>query len=70
MKVLNISFDDHANFSHENANSLRCIGIECKDLKRVKHPFSYGTESKLATSSEIEREIKKSDKYWYLLCNS
>jgi len=61
MKVLNISFDDYANFSHENANSLRCIGIECKDLKRVKHPFSYGTESKLATSSEIEREIKKSD---------
>ena len=61
MKICNISFDDYANFAHENANALRSVGIECKDLKRVKHPFSYGTESKVATSSEIEREIKKAD---------
>ena len=57
MKVLNLSYDDYANYAHESANALRSVGIDCKDLKRVKHPFSYGTESKVATSDEIRREI-------------
>lgn len=61
MRVLSISYDDYANFAHENANSLRAVGIDCIDLKRVKHPFSYGTESKVATSTEIQNQIKKAD---------
>lgn len=61
MKVLNLSYDDYANFAHENANALRSVGVVCKDLKRVKHSFNYGTESKVATSEEIRREIAKAD---------
>lgn len=61
MKILSISFDDYANYAHENANALRSVGIDCKDFKRVKHPFDYGTESKVATTDEIKREIAKAD---------
>lgn len=61
MKVLNLSFDDFANFAHENANALRSVGVNCLDLKRMAHPFSYGTESKVATSERIISEIKKAD---------
>lgn len=61
MRIINISYDDYANFAHENANSLRAVGVDCIDLKRVKHPFSYGTESKVATSTEIQNQIKKAD---------
>jgi len=61
MRICNISFDDYSNFSHDNANALRSVGIDCKDFKRVKHPFDYGTESKVATTEEIKREISKAD---------
>jgi hypothetical protein len=61
MKILNLSYDDYANFAHENANALRSVGIDVMDLKKIKHPFSYDSESKIATSSEIKRAIEKSD---------
>jgi hypothetical protein len=61
MKILNLSYDDYANFGHENANALRSIGLNCVDLKRVKHGFGYGTESKVSTSSDIMSQIKKCD---------
>ena len=28
MRIINISYDDYANFAHENANSLRAVGVE------------------------------------------
>ncbi len=61
MRILNISHDDFANFAHENANALRSVGVNCLDLKRTAHPFSYGSESKVATSDRIINEIKKAD---------
>jgi len=61
MKVLNLSYDDYANFAHENANALRSIGIDCLDLKRIAHPFSYGSESLVATTERIKSSIIKSD---------
>lgn len=61
MRILNLSYDDYANFAHENANALRSIGVECDDLKKVKHSFAYKTESKLADSDKIKRAIAKAD---------
>lgn len=61
MKILNLSYDDYANYGHENANALRSVGIDVSDLKRVRHTFKYTSESEIVTSSIIEREIKKAD---------
>lgn len=61
MKVLNISYDDYANFAHENANALRSVGVDCLDVKRVKHVFGYNTESKLVSDNEIFALIDKYD---------
>lgn len=61
MKVLNLASADYANYSHENANALRSIGVDCVDLVRSPHPFKYGSESKLAKVSEMVTEIKDVD---------
>lgn len=60
-KVLNLSYDDYANFAFDNCKALISVGIEAISLKRVKHPFGYSEESKIASSSEIQRAIDKAD---------
>lgn len=61
MKVLNLSYDDYANFAYENAKALISVGIEAISLKRVNHPFGYEQTSVLATADRIRREIKNAD---------
>lgn len=61
MRICNISFDDYANFAHENANALRSVGVDCLDFKRVKHPFSYTSESEKVSISRIQKEILEAD---------
>ena len=53
MHVLNLSSNDYANMSHENANALRSVGVSCLDLCLSPHPFGYATQSKPATRKEI-----------------
>ena len=55
MRVLNISRNDYANMSHENANALRSIGVECDDYCTNKHPFGYANESTLITLEGIKQ---------------
>jgi len=45
MRYLNLSVDDYANMSHENANALRSIGVHCKDYSINRHVFNYATQS-------------------------
>lgn len=61
MKILNLSYDDYANFAHENANALRSVDVDVSDLKRTKHPFGYANESKIATTDQIQKAIQKAD---------
>jgi hypothetical protein len=61
MKVLNLALDDYANFSHTNAAALRSVGVQCKDLKIMRHPFQYETQSERATVAEMQRQIKGAD---------
>lgn len=55
MKILNISTNDYANMSHENANALRAFGIQCDDVAINAHPFKYHTQSKRVTSEQIKQ---------------
>jgi hypothetical protein len=61
MRILNLSFDDWANYSHDNANALRSVGIQCVDLKRKPHSFGYESESKVVNHERILTEIRNAD---------
>lgn len=59
--ILNICTSDWANYMHNNANALRSIGIDCIDLKKQHHKFSYLSQSAVVDDSRIIEAIKKAD---------
>lgn len=68
MRYLNLSVDDYANMSHENANALRSIGVNCEDYsikftrnRNNTHVFKYATESKPIRIGEINELAKRFD---------
>ena len=61
MKVLNISSNDYANMSHNNANALRSIGVDCKDYTLNKHVFNYASESTLCNRLNLSYMVNDYD---------
>jgi hypothetical protein len=61
MRVLNFSSNDYANMSHENANALRSIGVNCVDAKIYKHNFKYKSESKIEDWNTFKNVVKRFD---------
>lgn len=61
MKIVNIAENDYANYSHNNAKSLRSIGVNCVDFTLQSHKFKYKTESKKATINEMIKHISTAD---------
>jgi len=59
MKVINLCTDDWANYSHENARSLRSVGIDCEDYKRNAHIHHFTEQSKIITASEMKDIVSK-----------
>lgn len=59
IKVLNITTDDFANFSHDNAKALRSVGVDCMDVKLEAHDFGYETESNIV-DNVVMRELCRS----------
>lgn len=57
MKVLNICCDDYANFQHDNAKSLRAVGVNCVDVKLRPHAFGYESQSRIVNEIELKNEI-------------
>lgn len=53
MRVLNISSVDYANMSHNNAQALRSIGIQCDDWTMSVHAFQYSSQSEIVTAKHI-----------------
>jgi len=53
MKVLNLSYNDYANFNYMNCRALRSVGVECEALTMTPHVFGYSHAAKLATRNEI-----------------
>jgi len=56
-RILNISSNDYANMSHNNANALRSIGIDCKDFTLNKHVFNYAYQSTLCNRLEFANMV-------------
>jgi hypothetical protein len=61
MKVLNICCDDYANFAHDNAKSLRAVGVNCIDVKLRPHVFGYESQSRIVNEIELKNEIHSAD---------
>ncbi len=61
MRVLNLSSNDYANMSHENANALRSINVNCHDWTLNLHPFGYTEQSKRVSRFEIGFKAKEYD---------
>jgi hypothetical protein len=60
-RVLNLSYDDYANFAYDNSKALISVGIDAVSLKRIKHPFGYAEESRVAMKDDIIKHIKRAD---------
>lgn len=61
MKVLNIAWDDYANFSHSIASALRAVGVECDDVKIIGHAYNYAQTSRIVTDAELADLIRLAD---------
>ncbi len=62
MRVLNITQHDWSNYSHENANALRSVGIWCEDIKENPHWAVYPSQSTIvSTRYELEERIAGAD---------
>jgi hypothetical protein len=61
MRVLNLSTMDLANLSHQNAKSLRAVGVDCADWTFQPHAFDYQTQSKQTTLNHIAKHYKDYD---------
>lgn len=59
--ILVASSADYANLGHSVGRSLRSIGIDCIDITLSKHPFDYGSESKLVTRDTFRTLSKEAD---------
>lgn len=61
MKVLNCTTEDYANFAHDNAKSLRSVGIDCKDYKTAAHKFNYPTQSTVIPNDQMVEMMRQAD---------
>jgi hypothetical protein len=61
IRVLNLASNDYANMSHNNANALRSIGVDCFDYVLNPHPFGYESQSEIITREEIVSMVNKFD---------
>lgn len=61
MKIVNICGFDNANFSHDNANALRSVGVDCEDYILQKHPFNYASQSTLINRGQVWEVCKDAD---------
>jgi hypothetical protein len=61
MKVVNICRNDYANFSHDNANALRSVGVDCYDYKLAPHPFKYSEQSQIVTNGQLKSLTRDAD---------
>jgi hypothetical protein len=60
-RVLNLASNDYANMSHNNANALRSVGVDCFDYVLSPHPFGYESQSEIVTREEIISMVNKFD---------
>jgi len=66
--ILISSSADYGNYGHSLGKSLRSIGIDCIDTTLSKHPFNYGSESKVVSRETFKTLSHEADHV--LICHS
>lgn len=61
MRIINVTYDDYANFSYDNAKALQSVGVDAESFKLKAHPFGYTNQSKVIDKAEMYEEISKAD---------
>jgi hypothetical protein len=61
MKVVNVCVNDYANFSHDNANALRSVGIDCEDYIAKPHALAYKEQSIVLGKNKIGEKTRHAD---------
>lgn len=61
MRVLNLSQNDWANYSHDNMLSLRSAGIDCIAAKEHPHKFNYPEQAQVLDNGGIKELIREAD---------
>lgn len=61
MRFLNLSSNDYAAMSHNNALALRSLGVHVVDLTLFPHAFGYKSQSSRTTKSVISKIYKGYD---------
>lgn len=62
MKILNLSYSDYSNFSHNNCMALLAAGIDCQAITCKPHSFGYSEHARIVQSRpEIITAAKNAD---------
>ena len=61
MRLINICNNDWANFSYDNSQALKKVGVDCQAFKLSGHKNNYSNEAKLISVKEMQRQISKAD---------
>lgn len=61
MKIVNVCYDDYANYMHGITLSLRAAGADCKEFKMIAHPFGYAQEAPVCRIEEMIPAMREAD---------
>lgn len=61
MRIINVCRDDFANFSYENAQALKSIGIDAESFKLIPHSFGYPIQSPIVSLDTMTTAIAHAD---------
>lgn len=61
MRVINISHEDYANFSYDNCQAMRSVGINADAFILKRHPFNYSNQATQLPINKIREECLRAD---------
>lgn len=61
MKILNICYDDYANYMYNQTRAMKSVGMDVSAIKLKRHSFGYSYQCSITTDKKIMQEIRKAD---------
>lgn len=61
MKVVNCCYDDYANYSFENANALKSVGVDAESFNTIHNAFSYDKRAEILNKDQMKQKMLLAD---------
>jgi len=61
MRIINVTINDWANFSHTLAKAMQSVGLDAQAYTLNVHPFGYKDSATLVSIADMKKEISKAD---------